>query len=541
MEKKRVWCLYRVSAKNQVSADDDIPVQRQACLEFISKKSDWEITNELYEKGVSAWKTKATNRDEMNTIREGAINKELDILLVFLFDRIGRREDESPLVVQFLIEQGVEVWSVQEGEIKIEQHSDILINYIRFWQSAGESKKISLRTREAKKQLSKQGLFQGGRAPLGYKIIKTDEQHWKHKDKMKTELAVDENEMEIVKLIFSMYVDKHMGFRRIADYLFENGYRSRGDRTFLMTTIKRIIINPTYIGKVRFVPYDGKEGDTLPYNEKLRIISDEQFNMAQQILAAKSKKTKDSIQDKTEIPLVGKLMFSGLAFCQYCGSKLTSRYNYKTTTEKDTGVVYTSPVYYYRCSSKEARGLNNHQTVGWGAPKYDKIINHEIKKIFSQLDVRFFIETSVNRKEKEITQKEENAKVLKKEKGDYEKQLEKLNAEIVNSLMGKSKFTPEQLSAALGGIQKKLNRLTEKLDDLMGEIKSQKGNFADENYVASELDNWEVEFDKADDSLKKAMLSRIINKVYLSKGKVKIEFELSLQECLKKMQELSTN
>lgn len=37
------------------------------------------------------------------------------------------------------------------------------------------------------------------------------------------------------------------------------------------------------------------------------------------------------------------------------------------------------------------------------------------------------------------------------------------------------------------------------------------------------------------------MLSRIINKVYFGNGEVHIEFELSLQECLKKMQELSTN
>ena len=37
MEQERVWCLYRVSKKLQVSTDDDIPVQKNSCYEFIKQ------------------------------------------------------------------------------------------------------------------------------------------------------------------------------------------------------------------------------------------------------------------------------------------------------------------------------------------------------------------------------------------------------------------------------------------------------------------------------------------------------------------------
>ena len=51
----RVYTLYRVSTVGQVD-HDDIPMQRIACHEFAQQQGDWEIVNELYEKGVSGYK-----------------------------------------------------------------------------------------------------------------------------------------------------------------------------------------------------------------------------------------------------------------------------------------------------------------------------------------------------------------------------------------------------------------------------------------------------------------------------------------------------
>ena len=62
-----------------------------------------------------------------------------DVLLVFMFDRLGRRDDETPFVVEWFAKQGIRIFSVKEGEQKFESHTDSLINYIRYWQSEGES------------------------------------------------------------------------------------------------------------------------------------------------------------------------------------------------------------------------------------------------------------------------------------------------------------------------------------------------------------------------------------------------------------------
>ena len=109
---KRVLCLYRVSTVGQVD-HDDIPMQRIACREYASTHPDWEIVEEISEKGVSGYKVSTNERDAIIEIKKKAIAGEFDVLLVFMFDRLGRREDETPFVVQWFVQQGIEVWSTR--------------------------------------------------------------------------------------------------------------------------------------------------------------------------------------------------------------------------------------------------------------------------------------------------------------------------------------------------------------------------------------------------------------------------------------------
>ncbi len=91
---KRVYCLYRVSTKKQVDKNDknenDIPMQKTACRDFASSQQDWTILKEFSEKGISGYKVSADDRDAIQELKEAVLNNEFDILLVFMFDRIGR-------------------------------------------------------------------------------------------------------------------------------------------------------------------------------------------------------------------------------------------------------------------------------------------------------------------------------------------------------------------------------------------------------------------------------------------------------------------
>ena len=117
---KRVYCLYRVSSMAQ-----DIPMQEQACRDF-AKQQGWTIVEEYAERGVSGFKVSAKDRDAIQDIQKAAVEKKFDILLVFMFDRLGRRDDETPFVVEWFVQNGIEVWSVNEGQQRFDSHVDKL-------------------------------------------------------------------------------------------------------------------------------------------------------------------------------------------------------------------------------------------------------------------------------------------------------------------------------------------------------------------------------------------------------------------------------
>jgi site-specific DNA recombinase len=448
-----------------------------------------------------------------------------------MFDRIGRREDETPFVINFLIENEVEVWSVNEGQRKMEQHVDKLINYISSWQSSGESIKTSMRVREMKQQLSEQGYFQGGAAPYGYNIIETEQTHWKDKDRKIKVLLPDEYESKVVRLIYNLYIERNYGYRKIIDYLNENGYRNRENGNFIISSVSRILDNSSFIGLKRYKSFKGKEGDTQPYNETLRIITDEVFYKVQEM----KKKRNDALhdQDKEGIPLAGKLMFSGMAYCK-CGAKLSGNYLYRKSKTKK-GEEYTSIVYRYRCPLN--KGKADHKSNNWGSKKYDKLIINNVKEILKHIDIEQFIDKSINKKKEAFETKLITLKTLEKEKSQFTKQLDKLNLEIANSLIGQSAFTPEQLSGAIKNIEIQVNDLTGKIGILGKEIAREEDTYFDVRYTANELGNWEGKFDNADDDLKKAMLSRIVDRVTFGKDEVDIQFNFMIEELLKNVQE----
>jgi DNA invertase Pin-like site-specific DNA recombinase len=199
--KKRVYTLYRVSTKGQVEKDD-IPMQKEACRNF-AESQGWEIVKEFSEKGVSGFKKSAKERDELQKIQQAAMEGKFDILLVFMFDRLGRRDDETPFIVEWFTKQGIEVWSVNEGQQRFDTHVDKLMNYIRYWQASGESLKTSVRTRTRLEQLTEEGHYTGGTVAFGYKRVRLGRVNKKNQEVC--DLVIDEAEAEIVRQIFAQF------------------------------------------------------------------------------------------------------------------------------------------------------------------------------------------------------------------------------------------------------------------------------------------------------------------------------------------------
>lgn len=64
-------------------------MQKNACHDFAEKKG-WNIVGEEQEIGVSGYKVSADDLVKLQRIRKAAEQGEFDILLVFMYDRLGR-------------------------------------------------------------------------------------------------------------------------------------------------------------------------------------------------------------------------------------------------------------------------------------------------------------------------------------------------------------------------------------------------------------------------------------------------------------------
>ena len=269
---KRVCCLYRVSTLKQVEKDD-IPMQKQRCHEFAAQMG-WGIVREFSEKGVSGFKVSAKQRDAIQEIqREAALNT-FDILLVFMFDRLGRRDDETPFIVEWFVNNGIEVWSAEEGQQRFDNHVDKLLNYIRYWQASGESIKTSIRTKTRLGQIVMEGRFRGGYAPYGYQLVKKGRMGKKNRELF--DIEVNPMEAAAVRRIFDLADQYGYGGRKTSTTLKEEGFLNlRTGEPFHYPTIQNILIYIAYTGVLRS---DESISEIFP---DLQIITPEQFQRVQ--------------------------------------------------------------------------------------------------------------------------------------------------------------------------------------------------------------------------------------------------------------------
>ena len=285
---ERVYCLYRVSTTKQVDHDEknqaDIPMQRKACHEFADKMG-WRIVGEEQETGVSGYKVSAENRDKIQLIKQKAEQRTFDILLVFMFDRLGRRSDETPFVEEWFVKKGIHVWSVNKGEQRFESHTDRLTNYIRFWQADGESQKTSIRTKTALSQMVQEGRFRGGYAPYGYRLEKSGILN-KRKHEV-NKLVIDEEEAKIVRMMYDLCISSGYGRFRMANFLNDHGVKTRKGENWHDASVGAILHNPLYKGILK-----SEETYAGPF-EELQIIKPEMFDLAQKLMLERSMERKD--------------------------------------------------------------------------------------------------------------------------------------------------------------------------------------------------------------------------------------------------------
>mgnify|MGYP003305701708 CR=1 FL=1 len=211
-------------------------------------------------------------------------------------------------------------------------------------------KKIMTRGRE---QSVKQGNFIGSIAPYGYEKTTIME----GKKKCHT-LKIKEEEAEIVRMVFDMYVNQNMGRVNIARYLNDLHIKAKKGGMWQQDVIKDMLENEHYIGKVRWnwrktvkVVEDGEVrskrpkteiGEYLVYDGKHEAIVSEEIFMAARDKQGRNHRAKPNTRVRNPL--------AGLMFCQ-CGRAMSLRTYKKDGVERSPARLLCDNQAYCKTSS----------------------------------------------------------------------------------------------------------------------------------------------------------------------------------------------
>lgn len=231
--KKIIAGLYpRVSTEDQSRFGHSLDEQEDR-LKKLCEFKDYEIYKVYREEGVSAKDTNRPKFKEMiQDMKDGKINK----IIVYKLDRLTRSIQDLENICKMLEEYNCDLESVAE-EINIRNANGKFFIRMLTILAQLEIERTSERTKAAKKG------HISGQPALGYT----------KKDKSK-KLVIDELEANVVKRIFSMYLEGSSVCNICEEFNEENVL----NRHWATTTVDKILSNKIYIGIIEHGKRDKK-------------------------------------------------------------------------------------------------------------------------------------------------------------------------------------------------------------------------------------------------------------------------------------------
>ncbi len=249
----------RVTFYARVSTDQDEQInslenQVQYYTELIQSKPNWRFVPGYVDEGISGGSTK--KRDNFNRMIRDAKAGMFDFIITKEISRFSRSTLDSIKYTQELLDYNVGVFFQNDNINTLDTDSEFRL-VIMAGVAQDEIRKLSERLKFGFRQAIKNGHVLGNDKLYGY-------------DKKDCVLTVNEEEAEIIRIIFDLYGNQRLGTRTISKRLMELGYTSREGNTFNTLTIRHILENPKYKGW-----YCGNKSQSVDYRTKRNVLLDE--------------------------------------------------------------------------------------------------------------------------------------------------------------------------------------------------------------------------------------------------------------------------
>lgn len=302
----------RVSTNKQDELSPD--AQERLILDYAKKNNIIVPEQYIYvENGISGKKADKRPKFQQMIALSKSKDHPIDTILVWKFSRFARNQEESIVYKSLLQKNNVDVISISEP--LIDGPFGSLIERIIEWMDEYYSIRLSGEVLRGMTEKAMRGGNQT-KAPYGYNVAIKNEPP-----------IINDDEAQIVRLIFDMYVNQGKTTFKIAKYLTTMGYATKSGNQFEKRVVEYILTNPFYCGIIRWNMRGGDSKRTLKDSTEwiitegrhTPIISKELFDKANSRYEAEHK----DINVKRPAATYAHYL-SGLIRCSNCGATLVS-------------------------------------------------------------------------------------------------------------------------------------------------------------------------------------------------------------------------
>ena len=466
-EGNRAAIYARVSDKSQDGEDKTSISEQTGDMETYCESKGLTITARYQEVG-RGWSKK---RPEFQRMLADARRGRFDTIVCWKSDRLSRGMYPAAALMEV----------VEAHQIRLEAVLDAIdMKTFGLMAAIGKIELDNFRERSTmgKRGTAKQGRAPAGRLPYGYRIGADGRPE------------VIEEQAEVVRRIFDMYVHEGMRAYSIAVRLTEEGIPTQtGKLLWRQSYIHYVLANATYTGswvygRFRHVSTeDGMKVYDQPKETWIeipmpQIIDDETWERAQ----ARKKKRKSRAKRNTKVLY----LLQHLLKCGECGHNFHAKSSWSTTNVRN-GKKYrydlTTPRRYYMCNGMQSMRLSCRERPYIRAERLEEPIWNEVKRVIQNPDLIVAGIATLDSQEgggmeEEIAQAERDLRSIQMEE------------DRAIRLFVSGKITEAQLDLQRKFITERLESARAKLDDYL----VQETSGAEKRRLMEEVLTWAREF-----------------------------------------------
>ena len=515
--RKRLALYTRVSTIEQSEEGYSIDEQERL-LRSWAEKNNYEVYKCYSDRGISGKDIK--NRPALKELLKDAEEKKFDMVISWKINRISRKLADVLKIVDILEKNDITFKSYSEPF-----ETDTPAGKMQFQMMAliGEFERgtIAQNVKMGMCAKAKAGEWCGGRV-LGYDLVPVENQEGTKR--RKTKLTINEIEARSVRLIFNEY-SNGKGYKAITNQLNKLGYKTKKGNDFSVGSIREILTNPVYIGKVRYnvrQNWSEKRRRNINANPIITdgihepIIDEGLWDKVQAIM--ESKKGKPSRIYDGEYPLTGILK------CPKCGAGMVIS---RTTNKLADGTK--KRIAYYCCGAWKNKGTSvcNSNTI-----RVDKANEYVFNKISELLSNEKMVKSIVNNINKERHKKINPAK---KELERIDKELEKIDRKKTKLFEAYEEelISKEEFKERKDELNKRAKNLQEEKEPFLVTLSDDVSEEIPYEFIKSILENFgKVLAESATREQQKKLLHMIISEITINEAREIDSIKLKINDSL---------